>query len=324
MKDKQTVAEQKRDAEARAGLNRFSAALREQGLIGDGPDSVTKRWRAERQSRQQRNDVGMNNQSDKPFYQSDREYHADHGSISSGMLKDFMDSRQLYYAKYIAHTLDQRSSERLAFGSACHLAVLEPDRWDRDIAIAPACDRRTKAGKAKWLAFVAESTGRIILKPEQANTIEAVRKAVNECNLASSLIQASGIVERPVRWTDSWTELACKCKPDKLLDDGTVLDLKTVADTPLRAFQKNLTKFHYGIQAVHYLEGTGARRFVWIIVNISPPHQVEIVELDRSSVEHAKAIRQTSMEELSDCYSTNDWHLQPTNITTISLPRWYQ
>ena len=324
MKDKQTAAEQNRDAEARAGLNKFSASLREQGLIGGGPASITQRWRAERRERQQCCEGVSTNPSDKPFYQSNADYHADHESLSAGMLKDFMDSPQLYYAKYIAHTVDQRSSERLAFGSACHTAVLEPDKWDQEIAIAPACDRRTKAGKAEWSAFAAESTGKLILNPDQANTIEAVRNAVHECNLASSLIKSPGIVEQPVRWIDSWTEISCKCKPDKLLDDGTVIDLKTVADTPLRAFQKNLTKFHYGIQGVHYLEGTGARRFVWIVVNISPPHQVEIFELDRASIEHAKAIRQTSMEELADCYSTNDWHLQPTDIATISLPRWYQ
>ena len=272
MKENQSVSEKKCDAETRAGLNRLSAALREQGLIGDGADSVTELWRAERRERQQRRESSSNNPSDKPSYQSDKDYHADHESVSAGMLKDFMDSPKLYHAKYIAHTVDQRSSERLAFGSACHTAVLEPDKWNQEIAIAPACDRRTKAGKAEWSAFTAESTGKIILKPDQANTIEAVRNAVHECNLASSLIKSPGVVEQPVRWIDSWTEISCKCKPDKLLDDGTVLDLKTVADTPLRAFQKNLTKFHYGIQAVHYLEGTGVRRFVWIVVNISPPH----------------------------------------------------
>ena len=324
MKDKQTAAEQERDAEARAGLSAFSAALRDEGLIGDGPDSITQRWRAERRDRQQCYKGGSTNPSDKPFYQTNSDYHADHESVSYGMLKDFMDSPQLYYAKYIAHTVDQRSSERLAFGSACHMAVLEPDKWDQEIAIAPACDRRTKAGKAEWSAFAAESTGKLIIKQEQADTREAVRKAVNEGNLAASLIKSPGVVEQPVRWIDYWTEISCKCKPDKLLDDGTILDLKTVADTPLRAFQKNLTKFHYGIQAVHYLEGTGARRFVWIVVNINPPHQVEIIDLDRSSIEHAKALRQTSMEDLADCYSTNDWHLQQTNITTLSLPRWYQ
>src|SRR3990167_9003790 len=49
-------------------------------------------------------------------------------------------------------------------GQAVHLAVLERDRWEHEYIAAPACDRRTKEGKAIRAGLGGEAEGRTALR----------------------------------------------------------------------------------------------------------------------------------------------------------------
>ena len=260
----------------------------------------------------------------KPIYKNDAEYFADHDRVSASMLSVFRKSRKLYHARFVARTFEQGSSARFDLGTACHTAVLEPDQLEARVAVSPQIDRRTKAGKAEWQEFTEANDGKLILKPDDFDTVQRVRDSVMACGLARQLVEAAGPVEVPVVWQDLETGLGCKAKPDKMLGDGgTIVDLKTTSDASEFGFSGSLAKFNYGIQAAHYLDGTGADRFVWVVVSVEPPHEVAVYELDAESMARARSAHMQTLLELSVVSESGEWDPQPTAPTKIGIPKWW-
>jgi exodeoxyribonuclease VIII len=255
-------------------------------------------------------------------YVSNTAYHEDTSRISASMLNVFKRSRRLYHARYIAKSIESDSTPRLELGSAIHSRLLEPDRYVEDVAIAPDCDRRTKAGKEAHAAFLQESEGKIVIDAKAAETVEAVAKSVREVPLARFMLDAVGEVETPVYW-ESDVGLQCKARPDKWMPNtATILDLKTSSDGSPWAFQQSLMKFGYAVASRHYSDGCKAERFVWLVADINPPFEVFTYELDERSVAAAESMYRSLLSELAAAYEEDEWHLIPKEITRLSLPSW--
>jgi hypothetical protein len=256
-------------------------------------------------------------------YETAADYHRDTSRISASMLKVFRRSRCEYHARYVAETLpDTGGTSRLDLGTACHLAVFEPDRWHQAVAVAPDVDRRTKAGKEAFAAFEADAGDRLVLTAAAAATAVAVAASVRAVPLVRQLLDVEGVAEEPVLWTDA-TGLDCKAKPDRIMPSiGTILDLKTVSDTSPWAIQRQIPTMGYEIQARHYLAGTGATRFVWITVGIEPPFEVGLWELDEDGHHRAETRYRDTMHQLVACYRTGRWDLVPEEVVRVPLPAW--
>jgi hypothetical protein len=147
-------------------------------------------------------------------------------------------------------------------------------------------------------------------------------QAVREVPLARFMLDAVGDVETPVLWDDP-VGLPCKCRPDKRMPStGTVLDIKSSSDGSPWAFQKSLLNFNYALASRHYSSGCQAERFVWLVVDIEPPHEVFIYELDDESSQVAERQYRGVVSELAAAIETDDWGLVPQGITKLSLPKW--
>lgn len=253
------------------------------------------------------------------------EKYFEHPAVSASALSVFRRSRRLYHARYVAKTMPSSTTARLDLGSACHVAVLEPDTLNDRVTIAPDVNRRTKAGRDELAAFEAENSGKLILSPADFEKVVAVRDAVMSVKLARQLIEREGTVEQPVFWHDAETFTHCKAKPDKHLpNDQVVVDLKTTTDASEWGFGGSVAKFNYGLQAAHYLAGTEAERFVWVVVAIEPPHEVALYELNAEGRGRAKMVHQRTLHELSEVMLSGEWNPQPTTTTEIELPKWWQ
>lgn len=66
----------------------------------------------------------------------------------------------------------------LVFGQAVHKLMLEQEDFLTEFAVAPAVDRRTKEGKAEWLAFSETVEDRTIISAE-------------DCEKALKMVQAA-------------------------------------------------------------------------------------------------------------------------------------
>ena len=54
----------------------------------------------------------------------------------------------------------------LVFGSACHKYVLEKEDFDKEFAVMPDINRRTKAGREEYEAFLAVNDGKDVISPD--------------------------------------------------------------------------------------------------------------------------------------------------------------
>src|ERR1700675_3243907 len=96
-------------------------------------------------------------------------YHADRFCESASTLNAFRRNRREYYLRYVTGDLPPVSSESLALGIALHTLVLEPDSWEREYAIIPEGDGRTKAVREKREEFDALLAGRTPITVEHAD-----------------------------------------------------------------------------------------------------------------------------------------------------------
>ena len=247
-----------------------------------------------------------------------------HGALSASMLNVFRRSRKLYWAKYIQRSMPANpTTPTLELGTACHIAVLEPDTLNGRVTVAPNVDRRTKAGRQQWAEFQEANRNLTILTPEQWETVQAVQDAVRRSPLPLRLFKAEGPVETPIYFIDKDEWVECRALPDKWVPgEGVVVDLKTTSDVSPHGFSRSITKYQYHIQAAHYLEATGGTRFVWVVVETTPPFEVRTYELDPESLARAKAIRAATIQEIRECETSGNWGQICNQIETLQLPSW--
>ena len=256
-------------------------------------------------------------------------YHA-HPAVSKSHLDLIARSPLHYWARYVdPNRIAPEPSVQMRLGTALHTHVLELSRWDEEIAVAPQCDRRTKAGKEAFAAFEASSAGKTVITADDAEQVMAMGRAIMRHPAAAMLLGLPGKAETTHMWTDAITGLECKCRPDWFTDDGTiVVDLKTTKDASQRGFRQSVANFAYHKQAAWYLHGleqsTGKRpeQFIFICVESSAPYACAVYAADAEMIErgHEQAMR--DLGKLAACRATDSWPSYSDQIEMISLPAW--
>lgn len=256
-------------------------------------------------------------------------YHA-HPAVSKSHLDLIARSPLHYWARYLdPDRITPEPSAQMRLGTALHTHVLELSRWDEEIAVAPAINRLTKAGKEEWAAFVADAAGRTVISADDAAQVMAMGRAVMRHPAAAMLLGLPGKAETTHMWTDAATGLECKCRPDWLTDDGSiVVDLKTTKEASLRGFKQSVANYRYYVQAAWYLHGleqsTGKRpdQFIFICVESSAPYACAVYAADAEMIErgHEQAMR--DLAKLAVCKAADHWPSYSDQIETLSLPAW--
>ena len=84
---------------------------------------------------------------------SNEDYHEQNALNKSGIVQ-LAKSPAHFHEWY--HAANEEPTKAMVIGTAIHTAILEPDKYDQSIIIAPQVDRRTKDGKAEWATFEEE------------------------------------------------------------------------------------------------------------------------------------------------------------------------
>lgn len=180
------------------------------------------------------------------------EYRA-YQAISRSELFKFKKS-PLHYKYAIEHP--EEPTPALNFGSAAHKFILEREDFDKEFAIAPNVDRRTKEGKAIFAEFQEQAEGKTVISIDDFEKIKEMAKAIDEHPIASQLIK--GKHEVSLFWVDEQTGEECKIRPDCIHEDGNgvvIVDYKTTSTVEDGAFEKSCRKYGYKLQAGMYREG---------------------------------------------------------------------
>ena len=213
------------------------------------------------------------------------------------------------------------TSTAMVEGSMIHCAVLEPSEFDSRYIVAPVINKRTNAGKAEWAEFQEANADKTVITPDQHSMSMKVQKAVYGHPMASELL-SGGKAEQSFFWKDKKTGEDMKCKADYVSD--VVIDLKTCISASPGAFSKACADYKYGLQAVHYLRGTGAKEFIFIAVEKKFPFVVEVYKLDSDSMEYSERKLDEALQSYIFCRDFDIWpgYNDRQSVTSLSLPAW--
>ncbi len=240
----------------------------------------------------------------------------------------------------------EESTKAMHIGTATHLAVFEPHKFDEEIVVVPedAPKKPTKtqmeakkpsedavAAIAWWKEFYAKNEGKIVLNQEEFANVRGMATMVRDnkeiqpyLTHPSAKPEVSIVSVEKIRGLD----IVCKGRADLITMDNTVIvDLKTTEDASAEGFSKSFMSYGYWMQAAHYISicrqaGIPIEKFIFIAVEKSPPYCTALYELDASSLEKAFAIRQRLMENLSSCIAANDFPAHAKGVTSLNLPPW--
>lgn len=211
-----------------------------------------------------------------------------------------------------------------AFGRAVHAAILTPSAFKKDFVVIPeGIDRRTKAGKEEYQAFLDASAGKEILTAADAETVKAIVKAFKKNRDAVQLLKGTKR-EKPLFWTDD-NGILCKCRIDAY-KAGLIVDLKTAQDAETETFTKEALRYGYDVQAAHYLDAyqhkESAVRPEWyfIVIEKTEPYAINILRADIGFLDYGFIRRQELIEKLKAC---QDQKAYPDyGINELCLPAW--
>lgn len=247
-------------------------------------------------------------------------------AINVSRLKELQRS-PLHYQYRLTHP---KETAALNLGSATHVAILEPERFDRDHAV---WGERTDSGRMRprngsaWEAFERANAGRRILTEDEHTKVLAMQAAVRGDAVAMEYL-ASGDPEVSMTWDGD--DRLCKGRVDWLTQvDGvhTIVGLKTARDCRPYVFGSASAKLGYALQWAWYYDGyeriTGrSARMVEIVVESEAPHAVAVYHIPSDVLEYGREEYRNLMKLLAECERTDRWPGPVVGEQTLTLPSW--
>ena len=218
------------------------------------------------------------------------------------------------------------------FGTAFHIATLEPMRFDSEYARGSELRGNTKEGKAAKAELEQQYDADKILKPADYDAVCLMRDNVLAHPIVSELMDEDPGKEVCAFWEDESTGVQCKAKIDILpKSDGSIIDLKSTLDASPEAMAKTIAQWNYHRQAGHYLSAFDTRDEFYIIAcEKKPPYAVAVYLISayaaRQGAEEIAELLQR-WAELIDIIGEDfdgEWPGYDPVIYELDLPRWAQ
>lgn len=263
---------------------------------------------------------------------NDKEYH-EHPALNISRLALMADSPRHYYLNI------QKESEAMNFGTICHMAILEPQKFKQLYVVEPDTingeprNNRLKAHREyieQWRASQAE--GAIILRPEDMDNLAGMILSLSEeikanrGSLTLSEIFSRGEFEVPL--IKEFHGRECKGRADIIVNSKNmgkvVVDLKKVG-RPRGAspdeFRRIVSNLHYDARMAWYKDLFDADNCIWIAIEEKPPHAIGIYDAS-PFYEIGKAKYMGWLERLAECESKNDWPFYTQGVEPLLPSQW--
>lgn len=218
-------------------------------------------------------------------------------------------------------------------GSATHLLLLEPEKFDESVVIIDAANYTTKA--AQIARDRAHNAGLTPLLPKDVQQVEAMARAILADPIAGAFRDGGGESEVTMTWTDPDFGFPCKLRVDFLPDNFVDLrDIKSCATANPRDFERSAWDHGYPQRAAWYLDGveieTGTRpRYYWFVaVEKKPPWLVSVMKYRDEDIEWGRNLNQLAREMFADCLGRGVWPgYRPPGAPRerafeIGIPKW--
>lgn len=195
--------------------------------------------------------------------------------------------------KSIFHYLNKKEfepTEPMKIGTAFHLLVLEPEKFENDIAIYPELNLRTNEGKANKELFESENVGKLLLKQDDLKDFPYMYRHLLEHPEYSNIFESENIeIEKMIEF--NYRGIECRSKIDLINHDlGLIIDLKTINSCE-RA--ENEVKYNYNRQGAFYKLAVQNEYgidydVVFVFVEKSYPHLCKFIGFSNDTIEKGK------------------------------------
>ena len=213
------------------------------------------------------------------------------------------------------------------FGSAAHLAVLEPDAFEARVYRGP--DVRKNTNEWKRFEDMCAAHHAIGLKPDEYDLVIAIRDTAHTIEPLRIARSGQTLVEQSAYGTDPETGIAYKTRPDLFnVPHGIMLDLKNMASASAGAFQRDVGKFGYHVQRAMYPEvwenatGMAVEAFFFVVLEKSEPPTFACYELSPSAIAEGHAIYRSALSRYAECLRNDDWPGYPSGVQMIGLRKY--
>ena len=225
---------------------------------------------------------------------------------------------------HLMHDTPRKDTPAMKFGRAVHAAILTPTVYKRDYAVAPDVDRRTKAGKEAYEAFLQESAGKEVLSADDAQIIRQMVAVYRKTPQARDLIKICQRREAALTWTDAETGVGCKARLDAVRHEF-VIDYKTTTNAGTDAFRREAIKYGYDLQAAMYMEAARAngydpKDFYFIVQEKDAPYLINVIRAGDAFLDRGEWIMRDLLAKYKVCRDTNEW--PGYGVNELILPEW--
>lgn len=241
----------------------------------------------------------------------------------------------------VARYSEFETSSAMEKGSATHLAVLEPSKFESEVVRVDCSTRATNIFKNAAEA----NPDKIVLPKKEYDEVLDMRAGLFKSDTACWLLKNSIGKEVSFFWEmEHWTDgdgvchfleapIRCKARADgvSIIENeriGIVWDLKTTADSHPDKFRKTSHNLGYHRKACWYLEAARLYRpdldwrFVWVALRNKAPHLVSCHEIDASWLDLAATQLLKPIETYEKCYRSGEWPGYPDEIIMAHAENW--
>ena len=268
---------------------------------------------------------------------TNEQYHAGPGISKSGLWT--------LHRKTPEHFIGAERKETKAkeFGTACHMALLEPDLLERAYCVVPAdaprrpTEAQWKAAKPApesvasmnwWRQWNSFNAGKQDISADDWASVCIVRDRLHADPLVKKLLRGA-VFEQSAYWIDPDTGELCRCRPDIYSPELAMMaDLKTCRDASEYGFAKAIDEYGYHVQEPFYADGWelagggNVEAFVFIAIESEKPHAFQIYELDAEDAAEGRAIYKAALARYSECRKSGIWPGYEGGVKKISRPAW--
>lgn len=276
-------------------------------------------------------------------------YHA-HSACSKSALDWIYDYSPMHLKYQREHPAEP--TDALRFGSAVHLAILEPDKFKDAYVVSSQCQSVVKTtgrqcscpGKicigGNWFCgkhaneFDHDTDGKPWITQDQKEQIENIARAVSFHKSANWLLKEPGDNELSVLWDQpiyragADSVLPCKMRADGVrVGVESILDIKTTECASREEFERSIGNWGYHRQAAMYQDGLAAhdikiKHFAFIVVEKKAPYGVACYRILDEAIQAGREEIRRLQEVYANCQWANQWPGYSPDFQDISIPRY--
>lgn len=234
-----------------------------------------------------------------------------------------LDQSPAHFHAWATGQWKDEGSASTAWGDLVHLAILEPLRFQKEVAIRP---EGMHGSSNAYKAWKQENEGKLLVSQPDWDGASWARDNILKHPELGELFNPMYSREHEYSlWWNHPLKVMLKARID-ILVAGCILDVKTTSRISDSDLSWSLKKWGYPKQAALQLDGMRVNHDVeisdyrYVFVENEAPYGVKVYRLAPRAIEWGRRQVEKNVSMLAYCYEHNDWPGYDTAIRELDLP----